>query len=453
MPRGGRGRRVDVKVEEKDLSKLGGIPTGRAGGSYGSALSAGTARSFQLILDGLEDAMYGLRATRGQASGGWAPVHQARATYLLERQLLAAHQFIADAPTGTHAESDVTDLLVSDRDQLLYRSVRILKDMQFHTGRLFEVMVRNVDVALPGGNGLQIPIYLSDGRIAYVPNHRTAAALTPSQRQERYAARLTEFLHGGGLEDEMFDLTSATFAALASGTMLEYVHLPCGTVRVTAGLAGHLLLARGEAVLCAGQLLVKKSLHTTTSVLYVTNGSGTYKPDLLAAQRLTDGLTQLLGVPWHAIILAKGMPADTQTYKVLLKAMGKTSDEVRKAVGKLLREAEEVTTPEAMQRWMRMAARKEQQSREQKVAKQGAGASRRRQPRARSRSPKEGGAEGQHMVEQQQENEGEEGEEQEAEAPLRVEMAEVLSEEVQAWLGLPHEQHHQIGNESDTEGR
>jgi hypothetical protein len=267
-----------------------------------------------------------------------------------------------------------------DREILVYRSVRMMRDLQTHTGKLFEIMVRNVDVVLPGGNGLQIPVLQPDGSTLYAPNHRTSETLTVEEGKSKYHAKLDKFLGQGGELTEMFELTKTSFAELSSGSMVEYVELVDGTVRVTPGDAGHLLLAEGQPVRAAGQLMVLReqsvteqsesklavsevdpisaTTATTVTAMYVSNGSGTYKPDLYAAWRLSDRLANSYQVGAERVIVCKGMPAHCQTYKILLKSMGKTNAQVAEKVSSLLATAAEMCQPAELLLWEKEAARK-----------------------------------------------------------------------------------------------
>ena len=293
-----------------DLSKVpDGYPEGREGVPYGaySSVFGPIARFHDSHLELLQNKTHGLSKLSLADE-----VVQAEWVYYFEYLLLAVMEKISDSNLV---------LTSFEREALLYRCTRIYRDIRGHAERLYESMIRLVDVALPGATGKQQPEEIPGTLdVLYAPNCRSEKCLSAEQRKAIYQQKLKEFIASGGSTLEMRVLEKNWVATSRSFTQLEYVLRPNHEIWVTQGKAGHLLLAGGESALAAGQMAILKNKDGKVVFVVVSNASGNYKPDLYTAQRLAERIHQELGVPSERVVVTKGEPFSVQTVKIILKA-------------------------------------------------------------------------------------------------------------------------------------
>jgi hypothetical protein len=191
-------------------------------------------------------------------------------------------------------------------------------------------MIRYIDHKFPGPNGLQIrhdpptssPSEDGAGEALYFPNYRTDRDLSPGERAALYAKRLQEFKSEGGSLDEVKVMDEAFARRLLEYSRFEYVWTKAGKVRLTEGKAGHILLAEGKPVQGAGQIVLLRNSGGEFTMLIVSNASGSFKPDLLSAERLSRKLAYELRIPTSMVLVTKGEPMSSQATKIYLKAEG-----------------------------------------------------------------------------------------------------------------------------------
>lgn len=277
-------------------------------GTYGTTVQA-SARIFQKRLDELSNKTYGL-ARMSEAQ----PVAQSQAVYELEFELVRLQLDIANAPESV--------MSVYERKALLYGTARTYGDVRHHAERLFENMIRYIDVRLPGPNGQQIRTEVANSYSVYDPNYRSDKDLSQAERDILYEKKKKEFLDGGGSLNEIKFLQLDMLEAYRQVSRFEYVELPGGNVKVTEGKAGHILLAKGEKVKSAGQIVIVKNNKGEIILLIVSNASGSFKPDILDAKTLADRLQISLKVESGLVLVTKGEPLSTQAVKIYMKADG-----------------------------------------------------------------------------------------------------------------------------------
>jgi hypothetical protein len=309
-----------------------GYMAGREDAHYGTYSSPvqQSARSYQDRMMDLENKAFGLSGLAGADN-----VVQSEAVYLLENEVLRLYRDIAEAP-----ESSMSDF---ERLSLLAGTTRAYQQTRHHAERLYENMIRFIDHALPGPNGLQI----RSGGVEplYSPNYRSDQELSETEKQAEYQKKVDSFLRKGGSWNEIKTLTPASFRKFSSYTRVEYVWLEDGTIRVTEGNAGHLLLAQGKAVRSAGQFVFLKDRAGKFPMMIVTNASGSYKPDIVSAEDLAYTLQRKLGISPDLTVVTKGEPVSTQAVRVYLKGMGKSPDEIDRRAKALEAEAHGILFP------------------------------------------------------------------------------------------------------------
>ncbi|MEK6706839.1 MAG: hypothetical protein AABZ06_13735 [Bdellovibrionota bacterium] len=309
-----------------------GYTDGRIGAKYGtySSTVGPTARPFQMRLIELENKAYGLSLL-----AKLDPAEQAELVFVLENEIIRLHRDIAELP-----KEAITDF---DRHALLYGTVRTYENIRHHGERLFEDVIRFIDIQLPGPNGQQIRTELRDvlGSI-YEPNYRCDEDLTQEERSERYNKRLDEFLKGGGSLGEIKVMDNRYLEELSGYMRVEYVEMESGEVRATTGSAGHILLAQGGKVKSAGQLILVKDSGGNFTFLIVSNASGSYKPDLLSARLLADKLTTRLGLRQEQVIVVKGEPVSSQTVKLYLKGRHEDPAATKRRISELEKYGKEI---------------------------------------------------------------------------------------------------------------
>jgi len=303
-----------------------GYVDGRADVKYGTYYTKvqNSALPLQERLKDLENKAYGLAALFDKD-----PIIQSEATHLLEFQIIRLHLDIANASEK--------NLSAFERKSLLYASMNVYADIRHHAERLYENMVRYIDQKIPGPNGQQIREENTRGtRSIYFPNYRSDRDLADIEKNMAYKEKEKEFLESGGNWSEIKKLDAQSLRDLGPYTRVEYVELASnGEIMITTGKAGHLLLAKGEAVKSAGQLVFLKDNSGKFVMMIVSNASGTYKPDLLNAQELADRLSSKLKIPRELFYVTKGEPLSTQAVKIYMKANGITKEAIKEKVKEL----------------------------------------------------------------------------------------------------------------------
>jgi hypothetical protein len=257
----------------------------------------------------LEKKAHGLNST----SNVNREIEHAEAIHRLEaaalKELIDFYQ-IFRGPLVVGSESWMVEMSL----QRAYRLIRVAAE------RNYEDMIRYIDVRLPGPNGRQAPVSGPQG-LLFLPNYRREETLTDSQRAELYRERVERFNLEGGDRSQILDLNPELVNRLGSYTRLEYVWTADGQIRVTDGEAGHIILADGEAVRGAGQLLILKDRTNHPTFAVVSNASGNYKPDLASALALAIELGPRLGLHLSRIVTTSGEPAGVQAVKTYAKAL------------------------------------------------------------------------------------------------------------------------------------
>jgi len=301
-------------------------------GTYATPVSE-RARPYQNRLLDLEKKAYGLAGIQNTD-----PVQNqmevSRLGFLLENQIFRLNLDIANAPA-----QDMTEF---ERKALLYGCSRIYKDVRHYAERIFEDMVRFIDVKLPGPNGLQLREELKNSNCVYACNYRSSEALSSEEQAKLYKAKLDSFISEGGSLSEIRELNANYLKSLSEYTRVEYVQLESGVINVTSGSAGHILLAQGKKVLSAGQIVLLKAKNGNFIFSVISNASGSYKPDLLSAQLLANKLSQTLGLRPDQIIITKGEPISTQAVKIYLKGLGVDKELIKSKIKELDNEAKEL---------------------------------------------------------------------------------------------------------------
>ncbi len=284
--------------------------------AYGSAFGE-TGNNYQNILDRMELKIHGLAKMSKEDE-----IRQSEAVYYLEHLLIGIQLQLAREKTDQFTQFE--------REALFFRSVRLYQQLRFHGERLFEHMIRYIDVALPGKTGVQDrkdnPADLDS---EYAANFRSDKPMTDDERKEAYDKKLKEFLDGGGKFSELAVLTKEWAQSKSGVIQVEYAERKKGEIWITEGKAGHVLLAEGKRVLSAGQILIVKSETGETVMVVVSNASGNYKPDLLSAQLVAERISEILNVPMDSILLTEGEPLSQQTMKVIWKGRGTNPDDVK----------------------------------------------------------------------------------------------------------------------------
>jgi hypothetical protein len=297
-----------------------GYRDGRADAPYGSYFPTvqKSAREFQNQILYLERKVLGLS---GDAAKKFDEIRMTEFSYLLEHELIAFMDQVSEAP----------HLKPFERESFIYSALRTYRSLRTVSERLYEDMIRFVDVQLPGPNGLHLRVENPGKPVLYHPNYRSDRELSEKEQKEAYQKRLKEFEDGGGRLNEIKVLNSETISRWDGLIQVEYVVLEDGTIRITEGKAGHILLAEGNPVQSAGQFIFHRRDGGIVFAV-VTNASGSYKPDILSAELLANRLTEVFKIPNRRIIVTKGEPYSTQTLKVYLKAKGEPKVEIDRHV-------------------------------------------------------------------------------------------------------------------------
>ncbi len=300
---------MPVSGEEIPNGVLDG-PDGIPYGTYTSAMQE-SARPLQEKLLEVERKAHGLALMSDRDL-----LTQAKAVYELEHRVIQLHLEVAN--------TDLQILSPFERKALLYFSAHVYRDIRHHAERLYENMVRYADLKMPQSNGGQLRTEISHGTDSiYEPNFRSGKELSEREKADAYEKKVKDFLESGGNWKEIVRLDADFYKKMGAFTKLEYVLLARGgTIMVTTGKAGHLLLAKGRPVRAAGQIVFLKNLKGQVTLAIVTNASGNYKPDLLSAQQVANRLQRELNLSPEMIVVTKGEPLSTQIAKILMKVDG-----------------------------------------------------------------------------------------------------------------------------------
>lgn len=306
-----------------------GIQPGRENAIYGSYYTVvkESARALQDRVNNLENRVLGF----GQLSDQ-DPVKQSEALFTLEHAIMKLVLDISNAPDSLFSENS------KEKEMLLFAATRSYSSLRIQGERLFENMVRFIDVKLPGPNGLQFRTDLEDELSSlYLPNYRSDDTLTAEQRATLYKAKVKEFTDKGGSLTEIKKLTPELLEKMGPYTRVEYVVRQNGDYYVTEGNAGHILLAEGNAVKAGGQLVFLKNNLGQFIMLVASNSSGSFKPDLYSVYLVRHSLLNMTKVPEQAFILTKGEPISTQGVKVYSKGLGLAKDVTQARLDRLNR--------------------------------------------------------------------------------------------------------------------
>ncbi len=310
---------------------VGGYREGRPNaveGTYYSVMSPG-ANPYQAKAIDLENQAYGLAKIANQD-----PKAQSEKIYLLENQILRLNMDIAAASPDR--------LTIFERQALLALTAHSYALVRTNAERIFEDMIRFIDIQIPGPSGKQNRTELSDRESMYEANYRVDDNLTQAERDTRYQKHLDAFIQKGGSPKEILTLSTRLVESFKPYTRMEYVWLLDGRIQVTEGNAGHVLLAGGKPVKAAGQIIFLKDPQGKISMMVISNSSGNYKPDMLSVKGMAKALEKKLKVPSELIILTKGEPMSTQAVKVYSKGEGIDPLLVKKRIAGIEAQAVEI---------------------------------------------------------------------------------------------------------------
>jgi hypothetical protein len=235
---------------------------------------------------------------------------------------------VANTPEGI-----LTDF---ERSSMLYATVRAYQTVRHNAERLFEDMVRFIDVKIPGPSGLQFRTELKDTLDSiYLPNYRSDTSMTADERAAAYVKKLADFKAAGGDISEVKHLTPKVLAEMGEYTRVEYVVRENNEIWISEGNAGHVLLAAGGGSKAAGQIVFLKNNQGQFTMLVVSNSSGNFKPDIFSAQSTADLLAKAVGLTHSRVVVTKGEPVSTQAVKVYSKGLGIAKDQIKERLNRL----------------------------------------------------------------------------------------------------------------------
>lgn len=313
------GMAIVARAENKEIPNA--YSQARSDARYGTfnSVFGSTARPYQKRLLDLENQAYGLSHLSLQDA-----VKQSELAYYLENEVMRLNLDIGNE------ENPMSDF---ERGALLFGTAHVYQTIRQNSERLYEDMIRFIDAKLPGPTGRQIRSETLDGASSlYEPNYRSDTDMNPAERYEHYREMLKKFLDQGGSLFEMKTLDTNLARQFQAVTNLEYVWLESGQVRVTEGKAGHVLLAQGQLVKSAGQLILVRNNRGDFTLAVISNSSGNYKPDLFSAQQMAQKVQKEFGVPAELVLVTKGEPLSTQAIKIYLKGRGENPEKILRDV-------------------------------------------------------------------------------------------------------------------------
>lgn len=235
--------------------------------------------------------------------------------YLLEAAIVDTIHQIANSPDFS--------LSVFDRSRLVYDLSQSYITVRTHAHRMSAWIQEELDRKLPGGTGLRYPVkYENSEECGFLLNCRTDKSVTSDQRKKFYEEKRKKFLASGGDLGEMFRLDLASVSKLSTLERLEYVQREDGDIWVSSGKAGHVLLAEGQPVKAAGQLLLVKSSGGQSVFVVASSGSGSYRPYRFSVDRFRSALSKAIGYPEAEILVTDEEPLAPLLLKLAHKARG-----------------------------------------------------------------------------------------------------------------------------------
>lgn len=252
-------------------------------------------------------------------------VTKAKAIYLLEHEIAL---YLQNIPSKT--------LSSFDRKSLTYRGIQAYKSLRTAAEQTYDNTLRLIDIALPGPGGPQIRLDLKKSFALYEPNYRSDSPLNDSQKDLFYKEKIGNFIaDGGSLSEIKVLMSSDSVNDSKEFSSYEYVQAADGEIRLTSGLAGHLLLAEGRSVRAAGSIAIVRSAEGKILLLVVSNSSGTFKPDIYSAEQAARKIARTLKVSSDQLIVTRGEPFGLQNLKILLKAQGISKSEIESQLKQL----------------------------------------------------------------------------------------------------------------------
>lgn len=305
-----------LATNAQNLDKIpDGYQAGRADAPYGTYTSPVKeyVRPFQERISTIEKKIFGLALPQDINV-----VELAQQAYLLEHEILRIQKDISEVPFEKITEFEKQSLLNSTMHA--YRNLRTTSERQF------EDMIRFIDKAFPGPNGGQFRVNDQGAikNVRYQPNYRIDTLLSPVEQQKAYDKQLAKVVSEGYKPEQIITLDKKLFQSLTGFNWFEYAALDDGTVKITKGNAGHIILSDGGLVRSAGQIVVHNDANGKPLAFVITNASGSFKPDIISAELVAQDLIDKLDIPENLVVVTKGEPFSVQTIKIYLK--GKKQD-------------------------------------------------------------------------------------------------------------------------------
>lgn len=288
-----------------------GYQAGRADAPYGTYTSPvqDSIRPFQDRLATIEKKVFGLSVVKDMDV-----LELAQQAYLLEHEIIRLQKDIS--------EISAEEITAFEKLSLLNSTVRVYRHLRSTSERQFEDMIRFIDKVFPGPNGGQFRLNDNSadiGKILYQPNYRQDTLLSPAEQKIAYEKRLAEATAEGFKPEEILTLDKAYFDSLKGFHWFEYVALPNGEIKITKGKAGHILLASGQPLRSAGQIVIHNDAQGRPLSFVITNASGSYKPDIVSTEIVAEELAEKLKIPRQLLVVTKGEPFSLQTVKIYMK--------------------------------------------------------------------------------------------------------------------------------------
>ena len=280
---------------------------------YGSHLSK-KAEKFQDQILSLSQKVFGLQTgkiTDPLDFSQWIP--------LLEADLLLLYLDISNSSLNQF-----------EKNTMLFEVSRVYESLRFINERLYEDTIRLIDWTLPGASGLQIPVRGSKyGKKLYEPNFRIDRSLSVEERAIEYEKKLESFNRKNYPTSAIQILDGKLLKSWGSFVRVEYVYLEDGSIVVTETDAGHIILAKGQRVQAAGQMIFLKNHKAQIVFVIISNASGSYKPDLLQAQKLAQVLKRKFKLPDALFVVSKGELLSSQIFRLRLKASHTAPEQIK----------------------------------------------------------------------------------------------------------------------------
>jgi len=223
--------------------------------------------------------------------------------------------------------SIVSEITNSDGENLNFL-IEKYQDLRRQNLSIYYKTIHFMDELFSANRSAQFAIELPGKSTAiYLPNYRQDKFLSPDKAKEELKKMKNKAAEKNIDINNKFELSLGRINEIKKRIVwLEYVKLFDEKIVVTETNMGHILLADGQPVLGAGQIMIVKNKKEQINMVVVTNASGSFMPNFEVTHHVRQQVKQIFNISEEKIVTTVGEPLSSQ----LLKLNAKLDIEINK---------------------------------------------------------------------------------------------------------------------------